>query len=228
MSAGAVRFEKWEGLGNDFVVLEDVTMTPEIARLLCDRRRGVGADGVLVVERTPPRMRVWNADGSRPEMCGNGLRCVALHLAIGDGLDETRYVLDTDAGIREALVVRSGERGVVTLDMGNGELGEDHRESHAGQSYKFLRVSMGNPHAIVFDASFDERAMDEIYQRFIHERPTFDDLTYQKKKLIMQVTMASDVNVLGHQLNRLVDGRVRRQRPDGFPLRIEKGSHCVN
>jgi diaminopimelate epimerase len=165
-----LRFQKYEGLGNDFLVVDGTAVTEAEARLLCDRHFGVGGDGVLIVgpPRTPgarASMQVINADGSRPEMCGNGLRCVALHLAIGDGLDETRYVLDTDAGTREALVVRSGERGVVTLDMGNGELGEDHRESHAGQSYKFLRVSMGNPHAIVFDASFDERAMDEIGPR---------------------------------------------------------------
>jgi diaminopimelate epimerase len=165
-----LRFQKFEGLGNDFLVVDGTTVTEEEARRLCDRHFGVGGDGVLLVG--PPRtagaratMQVINADGSRPEMCGNGLRCVALYLAIQDDATEIRYVLDTDAGVREALVQREGDRGVVTLDMGKGTLGGEHLERHGGQEYKFLRVSMGNPHAIVFDAGFDERAMDEIGPR---------------------------------------------------------------
>ncbi len=84
-----LRFQKYEGLGNDFLVVDGTAVTEAEARLLCDRRFGVGEDGVLIVgpPRTPgarASMQVINADGSRPEMCGNGLRCVALHLAIGD------------------------------------------------------------------------------------------------------------------------------------------------
>lgn len=165
-----LRFQKYEGLGNDFLVVDGVAVSEPEARALCDRHFGVGGDGVLIVgaPRTPgarASMQVINADGSRPEMCGNGLRCVALHLALLDGANEVRYVIDTDAGVREALVVRDGERGVVTLDMGQGVLGPDHRESYQGKEYVFHRVSMGNPHAIVFDAGFDERAMDEIGPR---------------------------------------------------------------
>ena len=77
-----IAFEKWEGLGNDFIVVDERVFSAEtdhatIARL-CDRRTGIGGDGVLVVgERDGvPSMVVRNADGSRPEMCGNGLRCV--------------------------------------------------------------------------------------------------------------------------------------------------------
>src|SRR6185295_3042459 len=96
------RFEKWEGLGNDFALFaaEDINIQPELVRRLCDRRLGIGADGVILVaiEESRPRMIVYNADGSRPEMCGNGLRCVAIHLAekLGDGNAE--IVVDTDAG----------------------------------------------------------------------------------------------------------------------------------
>src|SRR5215472_16175904 len=84
-----VRFEKYEGLGNDFIVIDaaaESVLSPAAATALCDRRFGVGADGVLLVlpassTKCAARMRVVNADGSIPEMCGNGLRCVALHLA---------------------------------------------------------------------------------------------------------------------------------------------------
>src|SRR5687767_13478620 len=95
-------FSKYEGLGNDFIVVEQELST-EAAVALCDRHRGVGGDGVLIVgERAGsaadfvaaplPSMKVINADGSVPEMCGNGIRCVALHLArrgrIGDAAIE--------------------------------------------------------------------------------------------------------------------------------------------
>src|SRR5580704_16589779 len=84
--ASFARFEKYEGLGNDFVVVDaanEEDVTSELARSLCDRRRGVGGDGVLVilpasVDGADARMRVINADGSIAEMCGNGLRCAVL------------------------------------------------------------------------------------------------------------------------------------------------------
>ena len=82
-------FEKYEGLGNDFAVVEttgDGGMSAAVAIRLCDRHFGIGADGILQVtlpggDGADARMVVWNADGSRPEMCGNGLRCVAAYLA---------------------------------------------------------------------------------------------------------------------------------------------------
>jgi diaminopimelate epimerase len=86
-----VEFAKYEGLGNDFIVVDadsESAISPEQAARLCDRRFGVGADGVILVlpprtEGAGARMRVLNADGSVPEMCGNGLRCAALHVARG-------------------------------------------------------------------------------------------------------------------------------------------------
>ena len=71
-----IAFSKWEGLGNDFVVVSADELLPweQLAPRVCDRRFGLGSDGVLVVGRHPASMVVFNADGSRPEMCGNGLR----------------------------------------------------------------------------------------------------------------------------------------------------------
>src|SRR5262245_10311120 len=95
------RFEKYEGLGNDFIVVavaDEREFGADEARALCDRRRGIGADGVLLVlpareAKHSARMRVLNADGSIPEACGNGLRCVALHIARQRGL--TELILET-------------------------------------------------------------------------------------------------------------------------------------
>lgn len=84
-----INFWKYEGAGNDFVILHDATPTPEQVRLLCDRHRGVGADGVMVLSEAAGyafRMTYYNSDGSAADMCGNGARCIALfahHLGMG-------------------------------------------------------------------------------------------------------------------------------------------------
>src|SRR5262245_6836449 len=100
-----VPFAKYEGLGNDFVVvdLERVGAAPTAEQTvqICDRHLGIGADGMLLVSgaATRPKMQVINADGSVPEMCGNGIRCVALHLLrTGRTPTDGRLLLDTDAG----------------------------------------------------------------------------------------------------------------------------------
>src|SRR6476646_6395228 len=107
-----VQFAKYEGLGNDFIVIEAVGAGDQAAAGIsqaqviawCDRHRGIGADGILLVDwtETEPRtlrMRVVNADGSRPEMCGNGLRCVALHaVRRGHAKVGTTFTVATDSG----------------------------------------------------------------------------------------------------------------------------------
>src|SRR5215475_8911226 len=130
-------FDKYEGLGNDFIVVDGPGFTKERTVALCDRHFGVGADGVLsVCEGRSPGARatmiVHNADGSRPEMCGNGLRCVALHLARRDGLDRAEYTVDTDAGPKHCAVVRDGSGGQVLIDLGNAVALGEFRTTHGG------------------------------------------------------------------------------------------------
>lgn len=141
-------FEKYEGLGNDFVVIEaadEHAVSVELARKLCDRRLGIGADGVLLVlpgriSGTDGRMKVINADGSIPEMCGNGLRCVALHVARHRNISEGTLMFDTDAGAKRCDV--NGE--IVTIDMGIvRHTGDVHLEG-----YDWSLGDAGNPHAI--------------------------------------------------------------------------------
>ena len=160
-------FLKVEGLGNDFLLLDLRGLDPEAfeararqlsprAPALCDHRLGIGGDGLLLVG--PPRregsdasMRVINHDGSRPQMCGNGLRCVALHLAAD--LGRTTIDVDTDAGLRRSEAhprgaPGPGSHGEVAVDMGPGrDLG---RVLAAAFERPLAAVSMGNPHAIVF------------------------------------------------------------------------------
>ncbi|HEY6081664.1 MAG TPA: diaminopimelate epimerase [Polyangiaceae bacterium] len=172
----ALRFEKYEGIGNDFLVVSassDRDLGPEQARALCDRHYGVGGDGVLL--SAPPltpgahgRMVVLNADGSRPEGCGNGLRCVALSLArrLGaPGQARTELVIDTDAGPRHALVESRGNSADVTVSMGRATREGEVRAQLRGEELCFQRISMGNPHAIVFDVPCSEQELDELGPR---------------------------------------------------------------
>lgn len=159
------RFEKWQGLGNDFALfaMDDLDLRPELAQRLCDRRLGIGADGVILVgrEQGRPRMIVYNADGSRPEMCGNGLRCVASYL-VARGAVSADFVVLTDAGDR-VCEVRAVDADLfeVAVDMGIARRGEDLVASIAGATHRFHTVDVGNPHAITFEA-YDEAAIDRI------------------------------------------------------------------
>ena len=156
----ALTFRKVEGLGNDFLLLDRTQSAPEAvldevaalraaAPALCDRRTGVGGDGLLIVgpaqRGVAGSMVVINHDGSRPEMCGNGLRCVAQHLAHLTG--QTSLVVQTDAGPKACVVTGRGRSVEVGVDMGPGlHLGP----KRVASGRTFLGVSMGNPHAIAF------------------------------------------------------------------------------
>jgi diaminopimelate epimerase len=173
------RFAKYEGLGNDFVILErdsDASLLPPLARRLCNRHFGIGADGVLLV--LPPsnataaaRMVVLNADGTRPEMCGNGIRCVALHLARKKQASAATYVVETDSGALRCDVERDGDRALVSVEMGCGKLLGEHYTELDGLGQTFSHVSMGNPHAVVFDTRYEEAAIDRHGPKISSEIP---------------------------------------------------------
>jgi diaminopimelate epimerase len=151
-------FAKYEGLGNDFVVVgaaDEGEIAVSDARAMCDRRRGIGADGVLVV--LPPlgrgsaaRMKVINADGSVPEMCGNGLRCVALHLARARKITSGEIVIDTDSGAHACAVEDSPAGADVTVDMGVVQVMGERTLHVGGRQLDLVLVSAGNPHAVTF------------------------------------------------------------------------------
>jgi len=158
-----LRFEKWEGLGNDFVVVPfdpSLELDAATVRAVCDRRTGVGGDGMLLVDRPrggPPRMVVRNADGSRPQMCGNGLRCVAAWLLPKGG----ELVIETDAGER-CCAVEPGECGFsVRVGMGAARFGDGLEVEVAGEHHRFATVDVGNPHAVTFE-HYDEASIDRI------------------------------------------------------------------
>jgi diaminopimelate epimerase len=166
------RFFKYHGLGNDFVIIDrragGGAVTSEQARRICDRRRGIGADGVLSLfpsEGAAARMEVLNADGSPAEMCGNGLRCAVKHLADSDSAPGGRVTVLTGKGLLSCEVRFDGKGLVseVTADIGPPELSPARIPMRA-EGDRFVRrelsvrdeviigtaVSMGNPHFVLF------------------------------------------------------------------------------
>jgi diaminopimelate epimerase len=193
-----LQFSKYQGLGNDFLMLDGrraadtdfvFGLTPELVVQLCDRRFGVGGDGVILA--LPPdhggelRMRIFNADGSEPEMCGNGIRCLARFLADcdGDGPGRT-WQIDTLAG---RIVPELLPDGTIRVDMGapflqseqvpttlaigpaglpQGELEVD------GECFAVAAAGMGNPHVVIPVDAVDEIDLDRFGSR-LEVHPAF-------------------------------------------------------
>lgn len=158
-----MHFSKYQGLGNDFVIVEVPTpdaISAEQARKICDRNFGVGADGVLLVSPAgegAARMTVLNADGSQPEMCGNGLRCVALHVSRRAG---NSFTVQTDAGPLACELETRDRETWVHISLGKGMPLGELRATHKGRDFEFHRVSMGNPHAVTFGAPLSTTEID--------------------------------------------------------------------
>jgi diaminopimelate epimerase len=181
-------FHKLHGTANDFVYVDARTGLPDdpptLARHLCDRHRGIGADGLILLQRSAHadcRMEIFNADGSRAEMCGNGIRGFAKYV-LDHGLVAAEPLrIETDAGVKSVLVERAGGRvASVTVDMGRPEWDGrripvnadgpvvDHPLEVAGTTYRVTCVSMGNPHCVVFvddPAALDLAAIGPAFER---------------------------------------------------------------
>ena len=153
-------FTKWEGLGNDFVVVEGPPPSDaaELARQICDRHRGVGADG-LVYLTAAPGMEIFNHDGSYARMCGNALRCLAA-LAVRRGFltPGVEREFATASGLRRVKVI-SGPPWWVEVDMGPARIDPTF---HDFEGLRFQRVSTGNPHAVCLDPHQPRERWEEI------------------------------------------------------------------
>ena len=166
-----MQFTKYTGLGNDFVLLDGAAATDlrnpsALAKTICNRRFGVGADGLVLLspsDKADIKMRIFNSDGSEAEMCGNASRCVALHLFRRKMVNKKQISLDTLAGIIRTDITDEA-RGLVRVDMGvphltKGEIPMTGNPAKtavnfplttAGQTFYATAVSMGNPHLVIF------------------------------------------------------------------------------
>jgi diaminopimelate epimerase len=188
------RIFKYHGLGNDFVVLDrrqtGVDIDAETSRRMCDRRRGIGADGVLALLPSKSglaRMVVHNADGSIAEMCGNGLRCAVKYLVDHSGTRPERIHVETGAGVLSCVPtygpggvdevdVSMGPARLVAANLPSGATGQPFLEApvpgHPG--LRGTAVSMGNPHLVLLDRPLDEA---ERLGPTLERHPGFPDRT---------------------------------------------------
>jgi diaminopimelate epimerase len=183
-----LHFTKMHGLGNDFVVIDAIhqtlDMTPELSRRLADRRRGIGCDQVLLVEA--PRLagtefhyRIFNADGSEVEQCGNGARCFARFVREQGLTRSDRIAVGTAAGVI-SLEVRpdsqiSVDMGVPRLDPADIPFDAKRRAAaydlgHGCDALRIGAVSMGNPHAVLRVDDIEQAPVEDIGPRIEHDR----------------------------------------------------------
>jgi diaminopimelate epimerase len=181
-------FTKMHGIGNDYVYVDAFTHhvadPAAVARLVSPRRTGIGGDGLILIAPSTTadcRMEMYNADGSRGEMCGNGIRCVAKY-AYDHGLTRANPMrIETDAGIKTlTLEVRNARVEHATVDMGPPILDGpripvaaegrviDAPLEVAGATYQVTCVSMGNPHCVLFVDDVATLKLEEIGPRFEH------------------------------------------------------------
>lgn len=152
-----MKFTKMQGLGNDYVYVDCVHQTPgdlsELARRVSDRHFGVGSDGLICLlpsETADFRMRMFNADGSEGEMCGNGIRCLGKFAYDKRLTDRTELTIETLCGPRHlSLNIEGGRVTAVTVDMGVPQVEAAQTITVSGRTYSGIPVSMGNPHFVV-------------------------------------------------------------------------------
>lgn len=163
-----VPFVKMEGAGNDYVFVDGIAHTlplelaPRLAQLWSDRHHGIGSDGLVVVTRgatAPVRMHMWNADGSRGAMCGNGLRCVA-RLAFAHGHVATaRFLVETDAGPRAVELLTDP---TVRTAMGEVRCEAAITLSVGARHLTLVPGDAGNPHAVLFTDDVANAPVGEV------------------------------------------------------------------
>jgi len=176
-----MKFWKYHGIGNDFILINgmnaDVEIDSERCKLMCDRNYGIGADGVVFLlpgERTDVSMRIINADGSEAEMCGNGIRCLAKHAYDFKIVNKEEMTVSTLAGVKTAKVFLDGGKvTTVMVDMGAPVLdgrsipidydGEFVDQPFAAEGFNIrgTAVSMGNPHFVTF-ADLSGKEMEKL------------------------------------------------------------------
>ena len=166
-----MKFTKMHGIGNDYVYVnclaETVAHPEETAKYVSDRHFGIGADGLILIKPSKNadfEMEMYNADGSRGEMCGNGIRCVAKYVYDYGLTDKTKISVETLAGIKHLeLTLEQGKVSLVKVDMGAPELSPEKIPVLAsgaqavniplevdGKTYQVTCISMGNPHCVIF------------------------------------------------------------------------------
>ena len=178
-------FCKMQGIGNDFVVIDctenEFQYSLEVlSQFLCDRHYGVGADGVILVDRSEIadfKMKIFNSDGSEAQMCGNGIRCLAKYVFEKQKTDKTEFAIETLAGVKKVKLEVENQTVIsVKVNMGEPEIENlQYIIEIENKQYKVHSISMGNPHAVCFVKDVEDFEVEKIgpvlenYKYFPHK-----------------------------------------------------------
>jgi diaminopimelate epimerase len=241
-----MRFTKMQGCGNDYVYVDCFGSPPPadpaaLSRAISDRHFGIGSDGLIVIcpsEKADARMRMFNADGSEAEMCGNGVRCVAKYLRDHGIVEKPTITVETGRGVLSLdLQLAGGKVQTVRVDMGEPILHADRIPTTlpgnppvhaslvvAGRTFDVTCVSMGNPHCVIFV----DRITDELVHKVgpqIESHPAFprrtnvefvqvnrpDDLTMRVWERGSGETLACGTGACGVAVAGVLSGRSQRK-----------------
>ena len=197
-----INFVKMHGLGNDFILIDclskslgDSSFFSYLAKKLCNRNFGIGADGLILIlpsSKAELKMRIFNSDGTEAQMCGNGIRCFAKYAYENKLISKIKFTVETLAGIKTPeLIFKDKEISGIKVNMGIPKLrrreipmaGEDTPtvidetlKIDSKHIFKITCVSMGNPHCIIFVNDVQSIPVDEIGPK-IENRPLFPEKT---------------------------------------------------
>jgi diaminopimelate epimerase len=183
-----VRFEKWQALGNDYLILEHAELSPARVRRLCDPHLGPGADGVLTLHPSDApdcvaRLRIFNPDGSEAELSGNGVRQALLYLRRAGWTDRDAFAIETAAGRISATLtsertarVEMGGASLTSRDFPDGPPDGRGELTAAGRRWRFRHVSIGNPQCAIRTDDLDALELAAIGPE-IERAPEFPNRT---------------------------------------------------
>ena len=168
----SIKFEKWQGLGNDFIILFDDIATSDLAIRLCDRNFGIGADGIFCPTKSVSADIGWkffNSDGTIAQMCGNGIRCFAQFVKKHNIVSKDTFTVETLAGIKTPEIIDNKK---VRVNMGTPVFDKNIEI----EGYKAFLVSMGNPHCVIFTEDNTEN-LAKTKGKVIENNPVFPEKT---------------------------------------------------
>ena len=195
----SIKFTKMQGLGNDFVLVDNEEFKKsglsyaELAKKMCDRNFGIGADGLIIVNPSDMKAdtdtcwRIINSDGSEPQMCGNGIRCFAKYVFNKNIVNKKKFTVNTLAGVITPEILDNGQVRVdmgapilearkVPTSVGSDETLLNYEVEANGRKFKINAISMGNPHCIIFTNEDSEKLAKE-YGPYLEVHELFPEKT---------------------------------------------------
>lgn len=174
-------FTKMQAAGNDYIFLDclarDIDDVERVARELCARRTSVGADGLIILQRSgiaDAKMRIFNADGSEARMCGNASRCAGKLLYESNYAKKSHITLETLSGVRDIyLTVKNGRIEKISVDMGKAQVGEMFLFENTGEKFEMRAIDVGNPHQVSFVPDVDYIDLERLGIGF-EKNPMFE------------------------------------------------------